>query len=326
MILSGFVITHLLTNRKDSYSKYLSRRLCRIYPVYFVALTLAIILFYLGMPVYKIKEGAGWIHYLLPLSLFQGFVPNSLLMEGSRALFHPAWSLSVEFQFYLIAPFLLAAVTGRSGRNGLFLLAILFLLYLYSGLGYSRNFEIADVKFIYPHSSHIFHSIKYFFLGMGSYLLLKKYLDDNTITISYSKCVLWGIVIYCTTMAFTKNVGYSIWFAFLPFLFLEVASDSKDTFFAWVGRISYSTYLLHMIIISQVGYSVGGHGWERFFKLLVYSSPLILIVSYYSYLYIERPVILWAAKTDLFENYTEKVVGLFQEKKGALCCEQSKEK
>jgi len=49
IIVSGFVITHLLLSRKEYYLPYVTRRWFRIFPIFFVSLLIAILLqpFYL---------------------------------------------------------------------------------------------------------------------------------------------------------------------------------------------------------------------------------------------------------------------------------------
>ena len=56
--------------------------------------------------------------------MLHALVPESLLAKSAIALFGPAWSISLEWQFYLVAPLFFAAVS-RLRSWGLFLLAFL---------------------------------------------------------------------------------------------------------------------------------------------------------------------------------------------------------
>src|ERR1700761_2937765 len=47
IIISGFVITHLLLERHEPYPVYITRRFLRIYPIYFVCLCAGIVAMYL---------------------------------------------------------------------------------------------------------------------------------------------------------------------------------------------------------------------------------------------------------------------------------------
>ena len=50
------------------------------------------------------------VHGLLHVLLLQGLTPDSWLPFSSSALLGPAWSLSLEWQFYLVAPLLIGAL------------------------------------------------------------------------------------------------------------------------------------------------------------------------------------------------------------------------
>ena len=122
IIISGFVITHLILGKKERFRLYISRRFLRIYPAYLVALLFSIlianlsyraILEFPGMPASMVQQSIVeqqqfnenfathlWAH----LSLFHGALPNSVLPQSEYMFLGPAWSLSLEWQFYFLAP------------------------------------------------------------------------------------------------------------------------------------------------------------------------------------------------------------------------------
>lgn len=91
-VLSGFVITHSHINQEISFLSFYRTRLARIYPVYLLALLLAI-------PIQITPRETSAI--ALNISLLQSWIsPYPLTVNP------PGWSLSVEAFFYALFPFL----------------------------------------------------------------------------------------------------------------------------------------------------------------------------------------------------------------------------
>lgn len=117
--LSGFAIANLLSKEQKNYWLYVAGRACRLYPIYFAALLISIAIHYYNIAepnnyLFKlpqsdrldsINQNYG-IHLFLHFLLIHGLVPDQVLPHAGDAIIAPAWSLSLEWQFYLVAPFL----------------------------------------------------------------------------------------------------------------------------------------------------------------------------------------------------------------------------
>ena len=109
-ILSGFV---LMWNFKEGEAKktFILRRIIRIYPLHLVTLLLAIVGYFVWH-----QPLAGYVgtpqSTLANLLLVQNWLPGHV--EVRHAWNGPAWSLSSEFFFYLIAPFLFSWMLKKS--------------------------------------------------------------------------------------------------------------------------------------------------------------------------------------------------------------------
>ena len=123
--ISGFVIAGLVTGKPEPYRQYLVRRVFRIFPVYIVILMIAFFALPFGVwaedhapwtadPLFYYDDvlhghvdtvaGRPLQQAVLHLTLMQGVMPDSIWPNTSTAILGPAWSLSLEWQFYLVAP------------------------------------------------------------------------------------------------------------------------------------------------------------------------------------------------------------------------------
>src|SRR3569833_582385 len=89
--LSGFLIVRVYYERAELtrawLSKYFVNRFARIYPVYFLLLTLAISLH----------------HDFRPWTLFTNYTLLHALFHGTRIIYQPSWSLNEEEAFLFLA-------------------------------------------------------------------------------------------------------------------------------------------------------------------------------------------------------------------------------
>jgi peptidoglycan/LPS O-acetylase OafA/YrhL len=121
ILLSGFVITLVLQGRETSYGAFLLRRFFRLFPVLAACVALMLLLGALGVGLNNTDfslPGETALRTLLVLGMVQGLVPDAVLDCGARSILGPAWSISLEWQFYLVAPALLGFIGGRRVRPG----------------------------------------------------------------------------------------------------------------------------------------------------------------------------------------------------------------
>jgi peptidoglycan/LPS O-acetylase OafA/YrhL len=313
VILSGFVIALMRMNESEPYGRYIFRRFMRLYPLFLIALVLGALTMHLYAPVFgsspwlaqeqvafleRMENAANglWAHIGLHLTMLHGVVPDTVLPQAALMFSGPLWSISLEWQFYLIAPFLIALFSFNSVRGyvtaGLILLATIGLQWL------TTQYWVAGVPSFLP------LRLPLFVIGIASALLWHR----ARVTQPW---MLAAVLAVATTLGwlFAPNkLPILIWFVTY---FLAATHDRiglsrlVDRAVAWqpsrfLGRISYGVYVLHVPVMMAVTYylvipTVG----ERpavigALMILGLTLPIVLLLAYLSFTCIERPAIAWA--------------------------------
>ncbi|GLR67675.1 hypothetical protein GCM10010909_23560 [Acidocella aquatica] len=114
--LSGLVIANSLERFGGAFAPFMVARGRRLLPVYFAVLALSILLVSGGNPLQAmpwvglaghqmmqagLPRALGW-HVAAHIALVQGIIPQGALPYAYVTLLGPAWSLSTEWQFYVL--------------------------------------------------------------------------------------------------------------------------------------------------------------------------------------------------------------------------------
>jgi peptidoglycan/LPS O-acetylase OafA/YrhL len=115
-VLSGFLITGILLRTKASnhyFSSFYARRVLRIFPIYYLVLTLSIIIGRFSAEFAStLPPWASWrISYFLYLQNWPVFWHGDKVMGG---LWGAYWSLAVEEQFYFIWPLVILLLSEKT--------------------------------------------------------------------------------------------------------------------------------------------------------------------------------------------------------------------
>lgn len=304
IVLSGFAITRLLIVEREPIRSYFVRRACRILPAYWLALTAAIALN--GWLAQNLREllpstdaqglamicdiGASriWIDAPLHYTLLHGLAPVPLLPWAPFTFLGAAWSLSLEWQFYCLAPFALLFVTRK--RFGLAMLVFV------SGVG------LAFADYWMKGFSIAFIGVKGGFLLAGAltYVASRRLQPGAPSVVSLvlpavAAAVLWWLGSGRAVEALLTVAGWTI---VLVAAFSQrlpaISGFLNSRLLQYLGRNSYSTYLFHVPLITVLQRAI----WECVvpesrLELLTWTAVsavvATLVVSQLSWRYIERP-------------------------------------
>jgi len=311
-VLSGFLITFLLLKEKELYGhinipNFYMRRVLRIWPVYFFVVFLCLLVF---------PHFAAAVPSSFPLDfstsrlnpwLYVSFLGNfDYLRHGiSNVLIGVLWSVSVEEQFYLFWPLIVAFIPKK------YLLPVFI-----SIIGGSVAFR--------------------FFCSMGGNSMILKYHSFSSVSDLATGAVLAWL---CTRQSFTEKIKrmprrvivipYLLFFAIVPFrafiwkfglYYVHVASIlpviisalfaffileqnyaersfyklGRFRFISSLGRYTYGMYCYHMLVFFVVlycFYTAGADilhpGKNLFIAEVIVSLACTILFSRFSYRYIE---------------------------------------
>jgi len=266
-VVSGFVITNLLSRDGiDSPKKYLEffvNRLWRLYPSLLVVVLITWVSFSLIWP--------DSLSYLLAESSLSSLLFYSNIFYGLQGgyfditteilpLLH-TWSLSVEWQFYLFFP-LLFSKPFFGKRYPIVVIAVITCVSLYLCLELWGSRPTLN---FYGIQSRIWQ------MGLGAltFFLVGRLLDNRIVFVwgfwAGLLVVLNALILVLYFAYFDANVPSPSHFT-LPFvlcvcfllvlvtLFDDQISAGTPTFLNYIGKISYSLYLVHYPLVSYVRY------------------------------------------------------------------------
>lgn len=252
IILSGFVIFHLLSNGED-FRIFIARRWFRLFPVFAVCFLLAAAL-YGGLhtndtTAFAIDHQHNVLPYLIAhATMFHGAVPNEILPDSARAILPPAWSISVEWQFYLIAPILFMFAVKPTRRTTAFFLLVLGIRALCE-IGQRTGRLTFDMQAFVP------QKLEYFALGAGSFALWQ-WLAKRAQPLRMPR-LLWALLAPVLLLVLRQNIGMGLWLVMMlvlinvhfgcatwPARSFSLALTCRMAQF--LGKTSYCIYLLHL--------------------------------------------------------------------------------
>jgi peptidoglycan/LPS O-acetylase OafA/YrhL len=289
-VLSGFVLCY--SYRRDTkYGSYIIKRILRIYPPFMIAIFVSIALYLVVDPT-PVAAASYWfndMNWSTPPS--PPFIASNLAMTGVPqwpTINNPTWSLIHEMRISIIFPLLVMAVRWR--------LMTSVILSILLGAGFlffeSPNPVILTIQLTAGYAT---------FFVFGAALAIKAdAIIDRLARLSRPVlALLWMI----TALLLIAPMNYDIQ-SFLPgfgavlLISLIIASPTASGMLEgrsiqWLGRVSYSLYLIHVPILLTLVHLFGNH-WPLF-ALSGMTVALSLISAEIFYRLFEMPSI-WAGK------------------------------
>ncbi len=326
-VLSGFLIGRILlisltTTGGVEFPRFFIRRAMRVFPIYYLVLTLAVFwytrldmpyaqLMLVGPDGWAAMRDISWMNY--------AYIMNYFFKSGDTNPMSWSWSLCVEEHFYMLIPFLLAILYGtkrRGVRPAVLIIATLlpflgrafqyFLdpsIYIMNGFYYRTHNRIDEVM--------VGVVIAYFFVH--HYDALRKLVERLG-----SLCWIGAFVLIGSVWIFGGLYKYGIFVVVFQFLLCALGTgllilnglflNNRVTrilalrlWYPW-ARISYGIYLIHPFILFflmtwQWAYpdqaSLAPARFLLIYLLTILSSGFVAAISFVCF---ERPLIDWGVQ------------------------------
>ncbi|APD86963.1 hypothetical protein BM527_13195 [Alteromonas sp. Mex14] len=263
--ISGFLITQILIEKKDlPYFQFLLARARRLVPAMALVITVIALLgiFFIALPTEintlskSIITASGYlsnVFFFLTANYFDSTKDNNMLLH--------TWSLSAEWQFYLLYPFIIYLFAR--GRFAFLCLSLLSVITLMAAQFYLSHDSDA-VFYLTPFRAFEFS------LGGLVFIMLNK----NLLNLYMGKSkflanlvVIFSIVtLLSLSLTYNKNTLFpgvsALWVSLTTCLILAMGLSRTaqlgalkiidNQFMKYIGKISYSLYLWHWPLIIGV--------------------------------------------------------------------------
>jgi peptidoglycan/LPS O-acetylase OafA/YrhL len=246
-VLSGFLITGILLDGKDSqtyFRDFYARRFLRIWPLYYSVILLMFVILpamHTAAARMVFERSSPWWSYPLFLQTFFVSIPTKA--AGPLGV---TWSLAIEEQFYLVWPLVVRALSqNRLRRLAISVIcispALRLLLGSYHVLLYSNTFSRLD--------------------GLMAGALIAVLVRSADFTPHRFVKPAWILFFTALPLAFVFEAANLRWIVFsfsaiasACLVFLSLYSEQhwlqgalRNRFIVYTGQISYGLYLLHKL-------------------------------------------------------------------------------
>jgi peptidoglycan/LPS O-acetylase OafA/YrhL len=269
-VISGFVIPFALS-RNDydirGSGRFLVKRVVRLDPPYFTTIILIL--------------GLGYLSSKTP-----GFQGNSFMLSWPQLLLHVGylnaffgypwlnpvfWTLAIELQYYLLVAFIFPLLLTRRPVIRIGTLA-----------------SLAALSFAVPAPQFVFHWLLLFLLGIATF----QFRDG-----ALGKGMYLTHITAITSAAFFSLGAVITLAALITALAIAFVNMRRSGVLGWLGKISYSLYLLHAPIggrFINLSTRFGDALWVKCAALIAASLASIL-AAWLLYRLVELPAQRWSA-------------------------------
>lgn len=284
--LSGWLITWLILDEFETrgefrLKKFYIRRFFRIVPMYVLTLLLYAVSAYVLVRAGRPEEWAEFLAGLPYLATFNG----EYRPEAAGTLFGHAWTLGIEEKFYLVwpvillllsfrLPFAIAAAAVTVGLTIMLSEGLMLIVRGYCGLGFGAAAAI-----------------------LWRCDRLRTILKTRSLA-SLAFCGL--IVIYIFSIVAPLKGVWNLSLSFCAAGLVAALWSRNDTIVArllsiapvaWVGKLTYGIYLVHVLCLNAVRMMLDALGYQIWAAEYLLGYGLSIMVAWITFVLLEKPLI-----------------------------------
>lgn len=289
MVLSGFILTYGSLDTEVQWGGFIRNRLLRTYPLF-------LLLVFAGIS--AVPQSFVWTSFLQTVFGFAN-LPGALVAPPFTSML---WTIAIEWQFYVLFPFLLLILKPAWGRNVLGMVAVLLVFRVFAVAAGGNPRDLAYLT--------IFGRLDQFLIGMWAAWFFRAHpLSARrggvlaTVALLAVVVALWrfnaagGWPTTASWKILWPTCEGVLWAAFV-IGYVDFANAAKGLWsrvMARIGEISYSIYLVHyMVIATMVKFALpvafsGRVVVDALLNTLLFALPVTLLVSALTYRFVELP-------------------------------------
>jgi peptidoglycan/LPS O-acetylase OafA/YrhL len=230
--ISGFIIPLSYSKKYNqnnflvSYNYFFLARIIRIFPIYFLSILL-IYFDYKFLNIIKLSQ-----HSPFGYDNINNIIQELFLFKEYYSLNAPAWSLNVEFRWYLIIPIYIFLSNFFKEKNNK---KIIF---------YLNTIIIFSLLFYFFKNLFLLKSLWYFFGGLITFKIFS-IIKINKFNLRTNILILLPLIL----ISFFLSKQFSLFIHLIVTFVLCLSINYKNKFDSILGDLSYPIYILHMPIM-----------------------------------------------------------------------------
>ena len=294
-VLSGFVLSiPYFRGHRLKYPRFIIKRIFRIYVPFLVGICAAGLLWMIiaAPDLTQFPPGKDWSQSVTLLQFIAHVLMIGLI--GTTALNPPMWTLIIEMRVSFLFPALVSLVKRWPLAS---LIGSVIVSYgaakLYANIDGSLNFFVSET--VFGAVLLTIYYIQFFMIGVfisSKAEQIKQFFQNLPAELHM---IIMAVIIFIPLDVVTSRfIFHDLWFAITAAYFIICCISYgclnralSGGVFGWLGKVSYSMYLIHLPVLLSVYYAFGQS--VPVYIVLIIAFPLILLASEIMNRYVERP-------------------------------------